>query len=69
MRHYVPIQHDNAWHVAYANHRGEVISVMECNDFGAAYNEAAAMTLDETKRHLCDTPAEIHGNRYLRKFQ
>lgn len=69
MRHYIPFGVENTWHVAYANHRGEVISVMECNSFEAAYTEAAAMTFDETKRQLCDTPAEINGNRYLRRFQ
>lgn len=70
MRHYVPLQHEGAWHVAYANHRGELISVMECNTFGAAYAEASAMTLDETKRAVCEVaaPPPSHGNRYLRRF-
>lgn len=69
MRHYIPLQHQDAWHVAFANHRGELISVMECNSFEAAYTEAASMTFDETKRQLCDTPTDITGNRYLRRFQ
>ena len=71
MRHYVPIQHGDAWHVAYANHRGELVSVMECGSFGAAYHEASDMTLDETKRALCEVAPVIHqsGNRYLRRFK
>jgi hypothetical protein len=70
MRHFVPLQTERgAWCVAYRNHRGEFVSVMECGSFAAAYAESAAMTLDSTKRALCDTPAEPqHGNRYLRAF-
>lgn len=70
MRHYVPVQHGGAWHVAYANHRGELISVMECGSYGAAYEESAAMTLEATKRAMCTDTPDIHqqGNRYLRRF-
>lgn len=68
MRHYVPVQHGGAWHVAYANHRGELISVMECGSYGAAYAECAAMTLEATKRAICAVTPTINqpGNRYLR---
>lgn len=69
MTHYVPIQQAGAWHVAYANHRGELVSVLECGTFAAAYQEAASMTLEATKRALCGTPQPVaSGNRYLRAF-
>lgn len=72
MRHYVPLQDQRgAWCVAYRNHRGEFVSVMECGTFEAAYAEAFSLTLDSTKRALCDlpTPSEFQpGNRYLRKY-
>lgn len=72
MRHYIPLQTSSGWAVVYGNHRGEFIAVMDCNTLQAAYNEAAAMTLDATKRALCDTPPEnktAHiGNRYLRSY-
>lgn len=69
MRHYIPLQTKTGWAVAYGNHRGEFIAVMDCNSLEAAYMESEAMTLDATKRALCDTPAEATtGNRYMRKF-
>ena len=70
MTHFVPLQTDRgAWVVAYGNHRGEFIAVAEFGSLEAAYNEAAAMTLDATKRAICDTPKETnHGNRFLRRF-
>lgn len=72
MRHFIPLQDNRgAWCVAYGNHRGEFISVMECGSLEAAYNESQAMTLDATKRALCDTPKESNtnqGNRFMRRF-
>lgn len=70
MRHYIPLQDDKGgWHVAYGNHRGEFIAVMECATLEAAYLESEAMTLDATKRAICETPRDTTtGNRYLRKF-
>ncbi len=53
MRHYVPLQAANgAWHVAYASHRGEMIAVMECGTFAAAYEESRRMTLEATRTAL-----------------
>jgi hypothetical protein len=71
MKHYIPLQDANgAWHVAYGNHRGEFIAVMECGSLEAAYHESEAMTLDATKRAICGTPNETthQGNRFLRRF-
>lgn len=70
MRHFIPLQAANGtWHVAYGNHRGEFIAVMECGSLEAAYNESEAMTLDANKRAICGTPIETNqGNRYLRRF-
>lgn len=71
MKHYIPLQDSRGvWCVAYGNHRGEFISVMECGSLEAAYHEAEAMTLDATKRAICDTPKEStnQGNRYLRRY-
>lgn len=71
MRHFIPLQDDKGgWHVAYGNHRGEFIAVMECQSLEVAYHEAEAMTLDATKRALCGTPTETtnQGNRFLRRF-
>lgn len=70
MTHFVPLQSDKGWVVAYGNHRGEFIAVMDCNTLEAAYQEAAAMTLDALKRALCDTPKETtnQGNRFLRRY-
>lgn len=72
MRHYVPLQLDNGlWGVCYQTHRRDFVAVMECPSLEAAYAEASAMTLDETKRGIAQgvpvTPAQ--GNRYLRKYQ
>jgi hypothetical protein len=45
VKYFFPMQtQSGAWHVAYQNHRGEPISVMECRSFGNALQEAAAMT-------------------------
>lgn len=70
MTHFVPLQTDRgAWVVAYGNHRGEFIAVAEFGSLEAAYQEAAAMTLDATKRAICDTPKETNqGNRFLRRY-
>lgn len=71
MRHYVPLQDNKGnWTVAYGNHRGEFIAVMECPSLEVAYNESEAMTLDATKAAICGTGANVipSGNRYLRKF-
>ena len=64
---------NGGWHVAFANYRGEMIAVMECATFAAAYAEAAAMTLDSVKRAICGAevgavPKVKEGNRYLRAF-
>lgn len=71
MRHFIPLQTDKgAWVVAYGNHRGEFIAVAEFGTLEAAYAESEAMTLDATKRALCDTPKETtnQGNRFLRRY-
>lgn len=69
MRHYIPLETKTGWAVAYQNHRGEYIPVMECLSLDAAYREAAAMTLEATKRAICGTLQEPQqGNRYLRAF-
>jgi hypothetical protein len=71
MRHFIPLQDNKGgWHVAYGNHRGEFIAVMECPTLEAAYHESAAMTLDDTKQAICEnraTPTQ-QGNRFLRRF-
>lgn len=72
MRHFIPLQTERGdWAVAYGNHRGEMVSVMECGSFGAAYAEAAAMTLESVKAAICGVtqPVQVQGNRYLRKYQ
>lgn len=79
MTHYVPLQLDNGlWGVCYQTHRRDFVAVMECPSLEAAYHEAAAMTLEATKRALCGTPHDENnanryvgnfGNRYLRKYQ
>lgn len=53
MRHFVPLQTEHGWAVAYQNHRGEFVAVLECGTLEAAYREAADMTIDATKRALC----------------
>lgn len=78
MRHYIPLQATNgAWLVAYGNHRGEFIGVMECGSLEAAYKESEAMTLEATKRALCGladpeprnySALDNQGNRYLRRY-
>jgi hypothetical protein len=72
MRHYIPLQAANgAWHVAYGNHRGEFIAVMECASLEAAYLESKAMTLEDTKTAICENRCSDNGergNRYLRKY-
>lgn len=58
-----------AWGVCYRNHRGEFIAIMECLSLQAAYAEAAAATLEATKRAICGTlPERQDGNRYLRAY-
>jgi hypothetical protein len=52
MRHYIPLQSAGGWAVAYQNHRGEFIAVMDCKNLEIAYQEAAAMTLAATKQAL-----------------
>lgn len=44
MTHYVPIRTADGWAVAYENHRGELIAVMECATFAVAYRESADMS-------------------------
>lgn len=69
MKHFIPLSTANGWVVAYGNHRGEFIAVMECNSLETAYAESEAMTLDATKRAICETTNETNqGNRYLRRF-
>lgn len=72
MRHYIPLQTETGWAVAYGNHRGEFISVMECPTLETAYGEAREMTLHETKEAIAQgapVTAPVGGNRYLRRFQ
>lgn len=69
MRHYIPLETKTGWAVAYRNHRGEYIPVMECLSLDAAYAESASATLEATKRAICGTlPERQDGNRYLRAF-
>jgi hypothetical protein len=49
MRHYTTIPTRQGWAVAYANHRGEFVSVMECPTLETAYDEAARMTAEGFK--------------------
>ncbi len=68
MRHYIPWPtKDGGYAVAYMNHRGELIAVMECPDLNSAYVEAAHMTAASITHALPYTNA--NGNRYLRRFQ
>lgn len=46
MRHYITLPTDTGWAVAYGNHRGEFVSVMECRDLPTAYDEAARLTAE-----------------------
>jgi hypothetical protein len=72
MRHFIPLQDNKGgWHVAYGNHRGEFIAVMECGSLQAAYQESKAMTLEDTKTAICEDRFSDNGqrgNRYLRKY-
>lgn len=72
MRHYIPLQDNRGtWCVAYGNHRGEFISVMECGSLEAAYQESKDMTLEDTKTAICENRFSENGNRgnrYLRKY-
>ncbi len=52
MNHYIPLQGENGWSVAYRNHRAEFISVMECPSLDTAYAECAALTLHEVKQAI-----------------
>jgi hypothetical protein len=52
MRHYIPLQSVGGWAVAYQNHRGEFVAVMDCKSLETAYNEAAAMTLAAIKKAM-----------------
>lgn len=50
MRHYIPLQDTKGvWHVAYGNHRGEFIAVMECPSMTSAYEESKRMTFEATR--------------------
>lgn len=49
--------------VAYPNHRGEFIAVLDCITLTAATEEAQRMN-EERERN----PLKSHGNRYLRQF-
>ena len=71
MRHYTTIQTPTGYAVAYMNHREEFVVFMECATLRAAYQEAAALTLDSIKRAICGAepaPAAHQGNRYLRAY-
>lgn len=52
MRHYIPLETKTGWAVAYQNHRGEFVAVMECPTLETAYAEARAMTFQFTKEAL-----------------
>jgi hypothetical protein len=52
-----------AFVVAYPNHRGEFIAVLECASLTAAQSEAQRMN---DQRQAPRPPS--HGNRYLRQF-
>lgn len=53
MKHYIPLQsEDGRWMVAYENHRGEFVAVMDCGSLSAAYREAAAMTAKAWGEHV-----------------
>lgn len=50
MRHYIPLQTaQGGWAVAYRNHRGEFIAVMDCNNLETAYEESRRMTFEATR--------------------
>lgn len=69
MRHFVPLPTKTGWAVAYGNHRGEFVTVMECATLESAYQESAAMTLEDTKTAICENRlTQSTGNRYLRKY-
>lgn len=52
-----------AYVVAYPNHRGEFIAVLDCGTLKAATEEAQRMN-EERERN----PLKSHGNRYMRQF-
>jgi len=61
--HYQVIDTGEAYVVAYPNHRGELIAVLECaNKIDAAF-EAARMNAERNK-----PKPTTGGNRYLRQF-
>lgn len=68
MTHYVPVQLKTGYAVAYLNHREELIPVMECITYGAAYREAAAMTLEATKRAICGAEPLRQDRKLLRDY-
>lgn len=52
-----------AFVVAYSNHRGEFIAVVECGTLTAAQSEAERMNAEQQAPR-----PPSHGNRYLRQF-
>lgn len=69
MRHYIPLQTATGWAVAYGNHRGEFVSVMECPTLETAYEEARLMTMQEASGGHVNAAAAKNGNSYMRRFQ
>ena len=75
MRHYIPLQTATGWAVAYGNHLGEFVAVMECPTLEAAYREAcdlSAQAMREAARMLEAAPMAASvahkGNSYMRRF-
>lgn len=67
MRHYVPVQDAKGeWVVAFMNHRGQFVAVLECPDLVTAYSEAAAMTRRAYMEQVSPPAIPRGGNRYLR---
>lgn len=69
MRHYIPLQTATGWAVAYQNHRGEFVAVLECPTLESAYSEAVEMTT--RANHQAAQIIAAHpdtGNRYLRRY-
>lgn len=68
MRHYIPLQTATGWAVAYGNHRGEFVAVLECPTLESAYSESRAMSdaaRAEAERVLIPTkgPGYVWGQR------
>jgi len=70
MTHYIPLQTATGWAVAYGNHRGEFVAVMECQTLEGAYSEARQMTISAYREYDARPGVTVNaGNRYMRRFQ